>query len=141
MSAEQVFSLANSLALISWLALVFLPRARWVTRYLTSLVVPGLLALTYIALIGSHWGGSEGGFGSLAAVAQLFSNPWLLLAGWIHYLAFDLLIGTWETRDAAERGVPHLLVVPCLALTFLLGPAGWLAYQGVRRVAAKNQNV
>ena len=56
----------------------------------------------------------------------------MLLAGWIHYLAFDLLIGTWETRDARERGLPHLLLVPCLVLTFLLGPAGWLLYMGVR---------
>ena len=62
----------------------------------------------------------------------LFSNPWALLAGWIHYLAFDLLIGTWETRDAREHGVPHLLLVPCLVLTFLFGPAGWLLYRGVR---------
>lgn len=137
MSAEQLFSIANSVALVSWLALVFLPRMRWVTQHITSLIVPGLLAITYAALIVTQWGGSQGGFGSLAAVAQLFSNPWLLLAGWIHYLAFDLLVGTWETRDAAQHGVPHLLVVPCLALTFMFGPAGWLAYQAVRRFAAK----
>jgi len=31
-------------------------------------------------------------------VAQLFENRWLLLAGWVHYLAFDLFIGAWETR-------------------------------------------
>lgn len=138
MSAEQIFSLTNSLALVSWLALVFLPRRQWVTRYVTLLAVPGLLAIVYTALIGSQWSGSQGGFGSLAAVAQLFSNPWLLLAGWVHYLAFDLLVGSWETQDAAKRGVPHLLVVPCLALTFLLGPAGWLTYQVVRRVAARS---
>ncbi len=137
MSAEQIFSMANTLALLSWLALVFLPRARWVTTWVTSLVVPGLLAIAYVALIGTQWSGSQGGFGSLAAVAQLFSNPWLLLAGWLHYLAFDLFVGTWETRDAAEQGVPHLLVIPCLALTFLFGPAGWLAYQVVRRVGAR----
>ena len=69
---------------------------------------------------------------TIGAVATLFSNPWALLAGWIHYLAFDLLIGTWETRDAREHGVPHVLLVPCLLLTFLFGPAGWLLYRGVR---------
>jgi hypothetical protein len=62
----------------------------------------------------------------------LFSNPWLLLAGWIHYLAFDLLVGSWEARDAHDRGVRHLLVVPCLILTFLFGPIGWLIYLGIR---------
>jgi Domain of unknown function (DUF4281) len=67
-------------------------------------------------------------------VAALFTNRWLLLAGWVHYLAFDLLIGSWETRDAQERGVPHLLLVPCLFFTFMFGPAGWLLYMGIRTV-------
>ena len=62
---------------------------------------------------------------------------WLLLAGWLHYLAFDLLIGRWEVRDAQQRGIPHLLVIPCLALTFLFGPAGWLLYRVVQKTAAR----
>jgi hypothetical protein len=73
----------------------------------------------------------------LSSVAMLFSNPWLLLAGWTHYLAFDLFIGSWEVRDARDRGLPHLLVVPCLALTFLFGPAGWLLYLTMRLTTAR----
>ncbi len=99
--------------------------------------MPALLAVVYVAIVGTHFFGSPGGFSSLPDVALLFSNPWLLLAGWVHYLAFDLLIGTWETRDARERGVSHLVLVPCLVLTFLFGPAGWLLYQGLRAVAAR----
>jgi hypothetical protein len=91
-----------------------------------------LLAIVYTALIAINFFGSPGGFSSLPDVALLFSNPWLLLAGWTHYLAFDLLVGTWEARDARDRGVSHLLLVPCLVLTFLFGPAGWLLYQGLR---------
>ena len=62
----------------------------------------------------------------------LFDNPWALLAGWTHYLAFDLFIGGWEVRDAQRRGIPHLLIVPALVLTFLLGPAGLLLYLAIR---------
>jgi hypothetical protein len=82
--------------------------------------------------------GAEGGFSTLSGVASLFANPWLLLAGWVHYLAFDLLVGTWEARDARERGLPHLLLVPCLVLTFLLGPAGWLLYMTVCTLSTRN---
>ena len=46
----------------------------------------------------------------------------------MHYLAFDLFIGSWEVRDARRHGVPHVLVIPCLLMTFLLGPIGLLAY-------------
>ena len=53
-----------------------------------------------------HFQGAEGGFGSLADVATLFGKPELLLAGWIHYLAFDLFIGAWEVRDAQRNEHP-----------------------------------
>jgi len=131
MTPEQVFSIVSLLAVLSWLALAALPRVAWIASAVTGVLVPALLSVAYVALIVSHWG-TPGGFSSLAAVAQLFGNPWLLLAGWTHYLAFDLLVGSWEVRDARRRSVPHLLVVPCLFLTFMFGPAGWLLYQAVR---------
>jgi hypothetical protein len=61
-----------------------------------------------------------------------FSNDWHLLAGWVHYLAFDLFIGSWQVRDAQKHRVPHLAVVPGLILTFLFGPVGLLLYRTIR---------
>jgi hypothetical protein len=129
---EQVFSIVNLFATVAWILLVILPRQRWVTEVVTSRVVPMVFAIMYVGIVATTLGRTPGGFSTLAGVATLFSNPWVLLAGWIHYLAFDLLIGTWEARDARERGLPHLLLIPCLFLTFMLGPAGWLLYMGVR---------
>jgi len=134
MTPDQIFSFVNAIAIAAWILLVALPRQRWVTGVATAFVVPASFASAYIAIIVTQFGKSSGGFSSLPAVAALFSNPWLLLAGWIHYLAFDLFVGSWEVRDARERKIPHLAVVPCLVLTFLFGPAGWLLY-GVVRVA------
>jgi len=130
MTANQVFSIVNPIALVSWLLLIVLPGRRWVIAA-AGLAVPVLFAIVYTAIVAANFFGSPGGFSSLPDVALLFGNPWLLLAGWTHYLAFDLLVGTWEARDAQERGVSHLLLVPCLVLTFLFGPAGWLLYRGV----------
>jgi hypothetical protein len=134
MTPETVFSIANPVALVGWILLATQPRRRWVTDVAAGWAIPGLLAVTYVAVVATHIVGSPGGFSSLPAVATLFANPWLLLAGWIHYLAFDLFVGSWEARDARERGVPHLALVPCLLLTFLFGPAGWLLYLLARRV-------
>lgn len=136
MTPNQVFSIANGLALGAWLLLIVLPRQRWVTGVLAPAAMPSVFAAIYVAILVTQWKGSAGGFSSLSAVDTLFSQPWLLLAGWVHYLAFDLIVGSWEVRDARERGIPHLAVVPCLALTFMFGPAGWLAYSGLRRVYA-----
>jgi Domain of unknown function (DUF4281) len=131
MSPEQIFGLTNAIAVLSWLLLALLPGRRWVTEVLTGKAVPMLFAALYVVIVATTFGGAEGSFSTLDGVATLFSNPWLLLAGWLHYLAFDLLLGTWEARDARERGVPHLLLVPCLFLTLMFGPAGWLLYMGM----------
>jgi hypothetical protein len=101
---------------------------------LAGTIVPAAFAVTYVVLVSWRLGRGPGDFNSLAGVAALFSDPWTLLAGWIHYLAFDMLTGVWETRDAARRGIPHWMVVPCLVLTFMLGPAGWLLYLIIRSV-------
>jgi hypothetical protein len=131
MTPEQLFSILNLIAIVGWLPLVFLPRMRWATS-VGPVVVPVLLALVYTALVIWALPRSEGGFSSLASVSMLFENPWALLAGWTHYLAFDLFIGGWEVRDAQQRGIPHLVMVPVLMLTFLLGPGGLLLYLLVR---------
>jgi hypothetical protein len=117
-----------------WLPLVVIPRARW-SATVVPVVIPALLAVAYIVLVARALTQGDGGFSSLASVRELFANDWGLLAGWTHYLAFDLFVGGWEVRDAQRRGIPHLLVVPTLVLTFLFGPAGLLLYLAVRRFA------
>jgi len=138
MTPEQLFSIVNLVAMVGWLPLVFFPRARWASTAV-PFVVPTALAVVYVVLIAMTLGRTDGGFSSLAAVSALFSNPWALLAGWTHYLAFDLFIGGWEVRDAQQRGVRHLLVIPALVLTFLVGPAGLLVYLAIRRFGSADR--
>ena len=134
MSPDQLFSVANLVAIAGWLLLTLFPRRRWASR--GAVAIPLLLAIGYAAIVVVAFGRTEGGFSSLNDVARLFANRWMLLAGWIHYLAFDLLVGGWELRDSQQRGIPHLAVVPCLFLTFMFGPVGWLLYMGMRAVMA-----
>ncbi|GAB2792832.1 hypothetical protein HNQ93_003661 [Hymenobacter luteus] len=136
LTPDFLFSLANPVAMLGWALLILAPHWAGTRRLVLSGALPLVLAATYALLIGSHYlgaQGSEGGFGSLQQVAALFRDPWALLAGWVHYLCFDLCLGVWESRDARRRGVPHLLLVPCLLLTFMLGPVGLLLYSWVRR--------
>ena len=131
MELEQIFSMASVLAMIGWLILAILPRQP-IAQIVSGVIIPLVLSIGYLFLIVQNLRGAEGGFGSLAHVAALFLKPELLLAGWIHYLAFDLFIGAWETRDAQRHGIPHLVVIPCLLMTFMLGPIGLLFYFAIR---------
>jgi ABA DEFICIENT 4-like len=137
LDAETIFRVANLLVLPGWLSLIAAPRWRWGARVIGPVAIPAVLALGYVALVAARFGRGGGGFGSLAGVATLFADPYVLLAGWIHYLAFDLFVASWEVRDAQRLSIPHWVVVPCLALTFLLGPAGLLTYLAVRSAARR----
>lgn len=128
LTLDAAFSGANLLAVSGWLLLVVAPRWR-AGHVLASLVIPTLLSLGYLVLISVYWHDARGGFSSLDDVAALFASRPLLLAGWTHYLAFDLLIGAWLLRRAQREGLPHGAMLPVLALTFLFGPIGYLLYR------------
>ena len=139
MKAEQIFSIANLIAMIGWIILVIAPRWIVTRKVVLSGAIPLLLSGAYLILIILFFGKSEGGFGSLADVMKLFTNEWATLAGWINYLAFDLFVGTWEVKDAQERKISHWFVIPCLFLTFMLGPIGFLLYSILRFFLAKEE--
>lgn len=132
MTWDAAFSIVSTLALVCWAALILLPRRWAVLNRLVRLVVPLLLAIAYTALVMAFFFRAEGSFNSLADVRRLFQSDPMLLAGWIHYLAFDLFVGAWIVRTAAAEAVPFALVIPCLVLTFLFGPAGFLAFSALR---------
>src|SRR5690606_26912177 len=131
-----LFGLVQWIALPGWLLLVMLPRWKW-TQTIAAGLLPAILAVIYLVLFLKFFGQVAegfGAFGSLDGVKAAFTIDGILLAGWIHYLAFDLFVGCWEVRDARRLGVNHLLVIPCLFLTFMMGPVGLLSYLVLRAV-------
>lgn len=130
MTPDQLFIVTNPLAAVGWLALVATPGRRW-ARLLAGRAIPLVFAVGYLLMFVLHVSGSQGSFSTLRGVWELFQNPWLLLAGWVHYLAFDLVVGAWEAEDSAARGISRWLVAPCLLLTFLAGPIGFLVYNAL----------
>lgn len=138
---ELLFRLANGFAMLGWLALIAgiaLNRA-WLRDRLAGIYWPLVLSAGYCVAIWFGFGRSGGGFDSLPAVRQLFMNDWALLAGWVHYLAFDLFVGAWIARDALQSGVPRWFLIPVLPLTFLFGPAGFLLFQIFKTAFAKEE--
>ena len=136
MNPESIFTVANTVALAAWIVLILFQRRTWAFDGVVIAAV-SFFAATYAILIAARWWSSTGSFSTLAGVDSLFSDPWLLLAGWLHYLAFDLLVGRWEALDASARGLRPWSVAPSMVLTFLFGPLGWLSYVVLRFVLTK----
>ena len=137
MSSEALFSAVSTMAMAGWLVLLAYPLiGRWALA-IAGAAIPLLLSIAYTGLVLAFWTGAEGGFDSLANVQKLLAQPETALAGWIHYLAFDLFVGVWVARTAQAEGIAYGFVVPCLFFTFMFGPAGYLAFSGLRLAHGK----
>jgi len=141
-SPETMFVALNFSVLPFWALLVFLPLFKITDAIVHAVFAPIVLGVIYAWLFATAlWGATpipEGaGFGSLDALIKTFSVKEALVAGWAHYLVFDLFIGAWEARDAQRVGLNHFALIPCLLLTFLVGPIGLLAYLMVRGLTGR----
>ncbi len=131
-NAELVFKVANWIVLVGWVALLLAPLRRE-ALVLVARIAAAAVAAIYVTLlvrgIALGPGVPEGaGFSTLDGVVALLSRREAILGGWVHFLAFDLFVGSWMAEDASRAGVPHWLLVPILGLTLMAGPAGLLFY-------------
>lgn len=142
MTPGEFFGWAGQAAMVGWVILIFLPR-RWpwllaLPRY----IIPLGLSLLYAGLVMIHFFSAEGGgFGSLAEVRALFTLDEALLAGWVHYLAFDLFIGGWIAVEADKLGLARLVQAPILLATFMFGPVGFALFLLMRAGYVRKQEV
>lgn len=133
MPLETLFKAASFAVLPFWLLLALAPRWSWTQRLVHGPVVLFLLTPIYAFMLFGYGPAPDGfNFNSLYGVMIGFSVPHIVVAGWIHYLVFDLFIGAWEVRDAQRRGISQFLVIPCLLATLMVGPVGLALYVTVR---------
>lgn len=140
MTPETAFSLANLLVLPQWVLMVVAPRWRVTQAMAQWLPIPMLLAGMYIYYLFIAPASANGpsldfrSFSTLQGVMSLMGGgqKGAALAGWIHYLAFDLVAGSYILRDGQTRNIHHGWLIPAMLLCFMLGPSGLLLYGLVR---------
>jgi hypothetical protein len=137
LTPQRLFEVTNTVALVAWIALIAFPGRRFVSHLLCAVLVPGLLAACYAAVIG--WKLASGGpppddLMTLAGLRAAFADDWVFAAAWTHYLVFDMVVGAWIARDAVRLGIPWPLRTVALGLTFLAGPVGFLLHLATRAV-------
>ena len=137
MSPDTIFAICNTIAMIGWIVLIAIPWWTNSDQFIIGIIIV-LFGIVYAYLLFSAFDPADlSKFGSLQGVMELFRDPVMVAAGWIHYLAFDLLAGLFIRKNAWKHGISHWLVIPCLLLTFLLGPLGLLLYLAIRTIAVK----
>lgn len=138
MTPDSIFQLCSGIAVAGWLILIIgSPFILEIDKFLIGIVIV-LFCLVYTWLVVSAFSPDDlKKFGSLDGVMELFRDKTMVTAGWVHYLAFDLLAGCWIKRNSLRHGIPHIVIIPVLVVTFMLGPVGLLLYLFIRTVRTK----
>jgi hypothetical protein len=138
MTPTTVFTLANMIALPMWILLVLLPKWK-VTQFLIAYkVIPLVLAFVYaVYIVQALMVGGMMDFGTLDSVMALFTDETAVLAGWVHYLAFDLLVGMWILEQNKKVGIHQILMAFCLLGTFMFGPIGFLLFIIIKAIKSR----
>jgi hypothetical protein len=138
MTPSQVFSIVGMMAMPMWALLIFLPKWKVTRFFIDYKIIPIALSVIYaVYIIQAILIGGMMDFGSLKSVMTLFTEENAVLAGWVHYLAFDLLIGIWIVNQNKELNIHQLIIAPCLFGTFMLGPVGFLVFMIIRAIKLK----
>ena len=138
MSPESVFQICSTITMIGWLLLIIgSPFLFNIDKLLIGIVIT-LLCIVYAWLIITHFNFADvSKFSSLDGVMGLFTDKHTVTAGWVHYLAFDLLTGIWLKKNSLKYNISHWVIIPCLFVTSMLGPVGLLLYLLVRWAKTK----
>ena len=128
MDPASIFSFGNSFVLIGWILLLFFPTWKYTFSAVTNGVII-VLAILYSTLIGMGIGNfNPESFSTLQNVKALFQDDMAVAAGWLHYLAFDLLAGVYIVKNSQKLGIKRWMYTLALPFTFMFGPFGFLIY-------------
>ena len=143
LSDEQLWS-ANYVVLPAWLLLLLFPRQRFTHQIVIA--TTALMSLLYVLLFlgltrddRPHISMSD--MGSFEGVHKLLSDKRNVLVAWVHYLAFDVLIGKYIVDNNTSYGLSQFIIAPCLVLCLLLGPTGLLLYLVLRTILGSKPKV
>ena len=138
MTADSIFQITCALAAVGWIILLFAsPFWMGYDKFVVSIVI-ALLAISYTWLNFSNFDpGILKKFSSLDGIAEIFQNRFLLTAAWVHFLAFDLLTAVWIKRNSVMHNIGHVLIIPALIFSCMLGPLGFLIYLLTRWIKTK----
>lgn len=135
MTPTLIFSFSSMMAMSMWVLMIFLPNWKFSRLLMDYKVIPIILSLIYLVfVVKSILTNGMMDFGSLESVMELFTEEQAVLAGWVHYLAFDLLIGIWMIKRNEQTDISRIVLSLCLVCTFMLGPIGFLLFTIIEKI-------
>ena len=140
---ENIYLWINFGVLPFWLMLIIIPNSKVTQILINSIILPLILSVAYVYVFYQAILLDEPLFGifklylSLDDLYTVFATENFLLIFWIHFLALNLFLGSWVSRDAVKYNMTRGLVFVPLVLIYLTGPLGLVLYWIFRIFYAK----
>jgi len=140
---ENIYLWANFGVLPFWITLIAIPNSRFSKIFINSIIIPLILSATYFYVVYQAVLFEESFFNifkiylSLENLQEILSTDSFLLIFWIHFLALNLFLGCWVSRDGIKYNVSRSLVIISLILIYFIGPVGLVFYWLFRIFFAK----
>ena len=135
---ENIYLWINIGILPFWLMLIIIPDSKFTTFFVNSIILPLILSAAYIYVIYQTILLEEPIFDtfkiylSLENLYTIFATESFLLIFWLHFLALNLFLGSWISRDGVKYSMPRSLVFTPLILVYFTGPLGLVLYWIIR---------
>ena len=135
---ETIYLWANFGVLPFWLMLIFIPNSKVTQIFVNSVILPLILAAAYVYTIYQTILLDEPIFDvfrlylNLDSLYTIFATESFLLVFWLHFLALNLFLGSWVSRDGVKYNMPRSLVFIPLILIYFSGPVGLILYWLIR---------
>jgi len=130
---SEMFKYQNYLVMVGWLVLMCLPFWQYMPSIVMAIILTISATYAYYIFFGRRYDDGARSptfkdFGSLKGVSKMFTNPRVVLGGWLHYLAFDLLVGLMILMDSQQHDISYWFIAPILLFSLMIGPSGLLIY-------------
>ena len=141
---ESIYLWANFGVLPFWLMIIFVPHLKITRILVNSIIIPLLLGSAYCYVVyqgilfeNIFFIESFNLYQGLDNLYAIFSNEIFLLIFWLHFLALNIFLGSWLSRDAIKYNIPRGTVFVPIVLVYFAGPLGLVLYWFIRIFYAK----
>ena len=140
---ENIYLWTNFGILPFWLMLIIIPNSKFTQFFVNSIILPLILSTAYIYVVYQAILIDEPIFVifklyfSLDNLYTVFATESFLLVFWLHFIALNLFLGSWMSRDGVKHNMSRGLVFVPLILVYFTGPFGLFLYWVIRIFYAK----
>ena len=131
---ENIYLWVNFGIIPFWIMLILAPNSRVTQIFINSIILPLILSVAYVylfyqaILLGEPFSGIFKSYLSLDNLYTTFATESFLLIFWIHFVALNIFLGSWVSRDAVKYNMSRGLVFIPLILIYFTGPIGLILY-------------